>query len=102
MSPDFISKWESLIEDVDKHRVPVQFIKKLIIKLVSEDGKKRQQTINIEKLFMEGLNISSVEDAIGNRLSAVQDEIVNIDFILNIATIADAVQPETDNLLKKL
>ena len=48
------------------------------------------------------LNISSVEDAIGNRLSAVQDEIVNIDFILNIATIADAVQPETDNLLKKL
>ena len=33
MSPDFISKWESLIEDVDKHRVPVQFIKKLIIKL---------------------------------------------------------------------
>ena len=26
----------------------------------------------------------------------------NIDFILNIATIADAVQPETDNLLKKL
>ena len=49
MSPDFISKWESLIEDVDKHRVPVQFIKKLIIKLKGEDGKKRQQTINIEK-----------------------------------------------------
>jgi hypothetical protein len=54
MSPDFISKWESLIEDVDKHRVPVQFIKKLIIKLVSEDGKKRQQTIKIEKRFFEG------------------------------------------------
>jgi|TARA_B110000259_G_C13663044_1_gene261107 hypothetical protein len=102
MSPDFISKWESLIEDVDKHRVPVQFIKKLIIKLKGEDGKKRQQTINIEKFFEEGLNISAVEDAIGNRLSMVQEDIVNIDFILNIATIADAVQPETDSLLRKL
>jgi hypothetical protein len=102
MSPDFISKWESLIEDVDKHRVPVQFIKKLIIKLKGEDGKKRQQTINIEKLFEQGLDISAVEDAIGNRLQVLEDQIVNIDFILNINTIADAVQPETDALLRKL
>ena len=102
MSPDFISKWESLIEDVDKHRVPVQFIKKLIIKLKGEDGKKRQQTINIEKLFEEGLNISAVEDAIENRLQVLGDQIVNIDFILNINSIADAVQPETDAFLRKL
>ena len=102
MSPDFISKWESLIEDVDKHRVPVQFIKKLIIKLKGEDGKKRQQTINIEKFFEEGLNISAVEDAIENRLQLLGDQIVNIDFILNINSIADAVQPETDAFLRKL
>jgi hypothetical protein len=102
MSPDFISKWESLIEDVDKHRVPVQFIKKLIIKLKGEDGKKRQQTINIEKFFEEGLNISAVEDAIENRLQVLGDQIVNIDFILNINSIADAVQPETDAFLRKL
>ena len=102
MSPDFISKWESLIEDVDKHRVPVQFIKKLIIKLKGEDGKKRQQTINIEKFYEEGLNISAVEDAIENRLQVLGDQIVNIDFILNINSIADAVQPETDAFLRKL
>ena len=102
MSPDFISKWESLIEDVDKHRVPVQFIKKLIIKLKGEDGKKRQQTINIEKFFEEGLNISAVEDAIENRLQVLGDQIVNIDFILNINSIADAAQPETDAFLRKL
>ena len=53
MSPDFISKWESLIEDVEKHRVPVHFIKKIIIKNDSEEGKKSQQTINIEKKIIE-------------------------------------------------
>jgi hypothetical protein len=102
MSPDFISKWESLIQDVDKHRVPVKFIKKLIIKLNGEDGKRKQQTINVEKLFEQGLDISAVEDAIGNRLQLLEAQIVNIDFILNIATIADAVQPETDAFLRKL
>ena len=102
MSPDFISKWESLIQDVDKHRVPVKFIKKLIIKLNGEDGKRKQQTINVEKLFEQGLDISAVEDAIGNRLPLLEAQIVNIDFILNIATIADAVQPETDAFLRKL
>tara|TARA_B110000503_G_scaffold56445_1_gene90450 strand:- start:12 stop:320 length:309 start_codon:yes stop_codon:yes gene_type:complete len=102
MSPDFISKWESLIEDVDKHRIPVKFIKKLIIKLNGEDGKRKQQTINVEKLFEQGLDVSAVEDAIGNRLQLLEAQIVNIDFILNIATIADAVQPETDAFLRKL
>jgi hypothetical protein len=102
MSPDFISKWESLIQDVDKHRVPVKFIKKLIIKLNGEDGKRKQQTINVEKLFEQGLDVSAVEDAIGNRLQLLEAQIVNIDFILNIATIADAVQPETDAFLRKL
>ena len=102
MSPDFISKWESLIQDVDKHRVPVKFIKKLIIKLNGEDVKRKQQTINVEKLFEQGLDISAVEDAIGNRLPLLEAQIVNIDFILNIATIADAVQPETDAFLRKL
>ena len=49
MSPEFIEKWEHILEDVEKNKIPVQFIKKLIIKL---QGKK-QQTINIEKFWLK-------------------------------------------------
>ena len=35
MSPDFIDKWEHILEDVEKNKIPVEFIKKLIIKLTA-------------------------------------------------------------------
>jgi len=28
MSPEFIEKWEHILEDVEKNKIPVQFIKK--------------------------------------------------------------------------
>ena len=39
MSPDFFKKWEHIIEDVDKQKIPVEFIKKLVLKM---KGKKQQ------------------------------------------------------------
>jgi len=30
MSPEVFEKWEHIIEDVDKTKIPVEFIKKLI------------------------------------------------------------------------
>ena len=38
MSPEFIEKWEHILEDVDKNKIPVEFIKKLIVKI---NGKKQ-------------------------------------------------------------
>ena len=98
MSPDFIDKWEHILEDVEKNKIPVQFIKKLIIKL---EGKK-QQTINIEKLLSQGLDPDQVEDAVSRKLHELEDLIVSVEFILNVQSIADTVQPETDRLLGKL
>jgi hypothetical protein len=98
MSPEFIDKWEHILEDVEKNKIPVQFIKKLIIKL---EGKK-QQTINIEKLLSQGLDPDQVEDAVSRKLHELEDLIVSVEFILNVQSIADTVQPETDRLLGKL
>jgi hypothetical protein len=98
MSPDFIEKWEHILEDVEKNKIPVQFIKKLIIKL---EGKK-QQTINIQKLLQQGLDPDQVEDAVSRKLHELDDLIVSVEFILNVQSIAETVQPETDRLLGKL
>jgi len=98
MSPEFIKKWEHILEDVEKQKIPVQFIKKLVIKL---EG-KRQQTINIKRLLSQGLDPDQVEVAVSNKLHELDDEIVSIEFVLNVEGIAEIVQPETDRLLNKL
>ena len=98
MSPEFIEKWEHILEDVEKNKIPVQFIKKLIFKLQG----KRQQTINVEKFLQQGLDPDQIEDAVSRKLNELDDQIVSVEFILNVQNIADTVQPETDRLLGKL
>lgn len=98
MSPEFIEKWEHILEDVEKNRIPVQFIKKLVIKL---QGKK-QQTINIEKFLNQGLDPEQIEDVVSRKLDELDENITSVEFILNVQSIADTVQPETDRLLGKL
>ena len=98
MSPEFIAKWEHILEDVEKQKTPVQFIKKIIVKL---EG-KRQQTINIEKFLTQGLDPEQIEEAVSRKLHELDDQVVSVEFILNVQSIADTVQPETDRLLGKL
>jgi hypothetical protein len=98
MSPDFINKWEHILEDIEKNKIPVEFIKKLIIKL---QGKK-QQTINIQKLFQQGLDSEQIEDVVSRKLHELEDDITSVEFVLNVQNIADTVQPATDKLLKNL
>jgi len=98
MSPEFVAKWEHILEDVEKNKIPVQFIKKLVIKL---EGKK-QQTINIEKFLDQGLSPDQIEEAVSRKLHELDQYVVSVEFVLNVQSIADTVQPETDKLLGKL
>ena len=98
MSPEFLAKWEHILEDVEKQKIPVQFIKKIVVKL----NGKRQNTINIERFLSQGLDPEQIEEAVGRKLHELDDEIVSVEFILNVQSIADTVQPETDKFLKQL
>lgn len=98
MSPDLFQKWEHLIEGVSKEKIPVEFIKKLILKLTG----RRQRTINVQQLMDQGLEPDEIEEAISMKLQEYDEDMISIEFILNIESIADTVQPETDNLLRGL
>jgi hypothetical protein len=98
MSPEFMSKWERLLEGVDKQKIPIEFLKKLVLKL----DRKRQRTINIERLLKDGLDPDQIEDVVSKLLTELEDEVTNIEFVLNVQSIAETVQPETDRLLNKL
>lgn len=98
MSPEFIKQWEHILEDVEKQKIPVEFIKKLVIKLHG----KRQQTINIKRFLDQGLSPDQIEEAVSRKLYESDDQIASVEFVLNVESIAEAVQPETDRLLNKL
>lgn len=98
MSPEIFEKWEHIINDVDKTKIPVEFIKKLILKL----NGRRQRTINIKAMIRQGFDSEEVEEAVTRKLQEYDDEMVGIEFILDIEGIAEIVQPETDKMLKNL
>lgn len=98
MSPEFIKQWEHILEDVEKQKIPVEFIKKLVIKMQG----KRQQTINVKKFLEQGLAPEQIEEAVSRKLFECDDQIISVEFVLNVESIAEAVQPETDRLLNKL
>lgn len=98
MSPEVFEKWEHIVNDVEKTKIPVEFIKKLILKL---EG-RRQRTINIEALIKQGFDNEEIEEAVTRKLQEYDDEMIGIEFILDIEGIAQTVQPETDKMLKNL
>jgi hypothetical protein len=98
MTPEYIRKWEHILEDVDKVKVPVQFIRKIVVRM---SGKK-QHTINIQALMRQGLDPEEVEEVISRKLHELDPLITSFEFILNVESIAETVQPETDKLLGKL
>ena len=98
MAPELFEKWEHIIQDVEKSKIPVEFIKKLIVKLQG----RRQRTINVRLLLEQGMEPDEIEEAISMKLEEYDDEMISIEFVLDIENIAEIVQPETDNLLRGL
>lgn len=98
MSPDFYKKWSHIVADVDKRAIPIEFIRKLVIKL----ERRKQHTINIEKMLKQGLAPEDVEEVVSSKLIELDDQVVSIEFDLNVESIAEVVQPETEKLLSKL
>ncbi len=98
MTPEYLSKWEHILEDVEKSKVPVQFIKKIVVRLTG----KKQHTINIQSLLKTGLDPEEIEEVVSRKLNELDPFITSFEFVLNVESIAETVQPETDRLLNKL
>ncbi len=97
-SDEFLLKWEHIIAEVTKTEVPLECIKKVVIKL---HGKK-QKTINLSTLKRQGLDIEEVEIILSRTLSELGDEVRDIDFVVDVTEVAKLAQPQTDKLLKDL
>jgi aryl-alcohol dehydrogenase-like predicted oxidoreductase len=98
LSDDFIEKWEHILLSVQKTSVPLECIKKVIIKL---DGRRRK-TINFYNLQKQGLAIEEIERLLNRQLEELGEDVIDLEFIVDVTKVAEIVQPETNRLLKKL
>ena len=97
-SDDFLKKWEDLVDNVEKTDVPVECIKRLVIKL--KDGKRRY--LNIATLRKKGYDPLELEQVLNDKLSEYDGNIENIDFFVDVEAVAELVQKETDTILGNL
>ena len=95
---DFIDQWERILTEVNKTDVPLECIKKVVIKLSGG----RQKTINIHTLLKQGLELEEIESVLTRFFNENDHEIRDVDFVVDINAVAKIVQPETDKLLGKL
>ena len=95
---DFLDQWELIINDVSKTDVPLECIKKVVIRLAGS----RQKTINVHTLLKQGLDLSEVEQMLTRFFSEHDHEIRDVDFVVDVSAVANLVQPETDKLLGKI
>ena len=98
LNNDFLDQWEHILADVVKTDVPLECIKKVVIKL--QGGK--QKTINIHTLQKQGMELEEVESMLTRFFSENDHQIRDVDFVVDINSVANLVQPETDKLLGKL
>ena len=97
-SNEFLDRWEHIIEEVNKTEIPLECIKKVVIRL---HGKK-QRTINLATLKKQGLAMDELEIVLTRTLTELGDEVKDIDFVVDVSEVAKILQPETDKLLNGL
>ena len=98
LNDDFLAKWEDILADVNKTDVPLECIKKVVIKFAGG----RQQTVNLRTLERQGLSLADIEALLNRTFTERHDEIRDVDFVVDVNSVAKLVQPETDKLLGKL
>jgi hypothetical protein len=95
---EFLSHWERIVNEVNKTDVPLECIKKVVVKL----ARGRQKTINVHTLLKQGLELEEVESMLTRFLNENNEQIRDVDFVVDVTSVANLVQPETDKLLGKL
>lgn len=98
LSDDFVEKWEHIISSVHKTSVPLECIKKVIIKL----DQRRRKTINFQVLRRQGLSLEEIELLLNRQLEEYGNEVVDLEFIVDVTAVAEIVQPETNKILHGL
>lgn len=91
-------RWKDIVEGVDKKEVPITILQQIIVKLI--DG--TNISIDVKKLLSDGMVPNEIETMLDDKFIELDAYIQNVDFLIDIDKVVNAVQPETDKVLKGL
>lgn len=97
-SDDFLRQWEHIIDEVNKTEIPLECIKKVVIKL----NNKKRKTINLSVLRKQGLDWEEIESVLSRNLLDLEPDVRDVEFVVDVTAVAELVQPKTNQLLKNL
>lgn len=95
-SPEFIQKWQHIVDSVEVTDVPLECIKKVTIRMYGN----RRRTMNLSQLKRAGMDLPAIEDMLNRTFEELGDSVRDVDFMVDVAAVAEIVQPQTDRLLK--
>jgi hypothetical protein len=91
-------QWEKLLKEVHKEQVPVGVLRYITVNL--KDG--TSVDVDIAQMLLDGDDPAYIEHVINSKLDALDDIIQDVDFHINVDSVAKVIQPFTDQLLKDL
>lgn len=91
-------KWRSILSGVDTSDAPVTVLNNIVVSL--SDGSSVD--IKVNDLIKQGVSERELKSHIGSKLNEWDHIIDNVDFYIKVESVADFIQPITDNLLKEL
>ena len=91
-------RWEQIVKGINKKEIPVTLLDHVVVNLV--DG--TQVSVNIKELLSEGHDPNELEHMLNSRLESLDSIIKDVDFHINLDSVANTVQPVTNDLLKNL
>ena len=94
----FLNRWETIIEGVDITNIPVEYIDHLVVHTIGN----QEIVVSVVELLQQGIPPEDLEIALEERMEEFEDEIVSVDYILNIRKISTDIQSTTDETLRNL
>ena len=90
--------WQDIVNAVDKREVPINVLQQIVVQMI--DG--TSVSIDIKQLLEAGQKPEEIEALLDEKFNELDQYIQNVDFFVDIDKVVDAVQPETDKVLKGL
>jgi hypothetical protein len=96
-SKDFYERWEHLLSDIDMEEVPLGFVKEIILRFQDKDG----ISFNIKELRDQAIPVKEIEKSLQEFLSFNDEDVVSVDFQLDIEAVATTVSKKVTKILGK-
>lgn len=96
---DIVDRWPEVLNDVDVDVIPIEYLKQ--IEVTFEDDKTWLIDIDNEALGSDEDVLLELEESLEDLFEEYEDEIVGVNFVLDVEKVKEDITSRTKSFLKK-